>query len=354
MGRSHPNFPPPDRSPRILILRLSALGDVILTLPVLCALRKAFPQGWIAWACEPGPARLLRSHPDLDQLVVVPKRWLLRPGEIVRLFRQLRPAKFDWAIDVQGLTKSALLGRLAGARRQVTFATRDAREVSPLLATDLVYPRRTHVVERNLELLQVLGIAAGCPEFRLASFPESAQRVRQWREEFGWGESFAVINPGAGWPSKRWPPERFAAVARYLAATWALPSVVVWAGNHERALAAEVVALSQGTALLAPPTSLEDLAELARQATLFISADTGPLHIAAAVGTPCVGLYGPWPAERCGPYGPGHIWVQKMHLDGPSRQRRKAPPDFMLAIDVASVCAACDELLGRKEQSVAA
>ncbi|MCS7239231.1 MAG: glycosyltransferase family 9 protein [Thermoguttaceae bacterium] len=354
MDGSQPQSPPPDRSPRILILRLSSLGDVVLTLPVLCALRKAFPRAWLAWACEPAPARLLRLHPDLDQLIIVPKRWLLRPFAIAKLCGQLRRVRFQWAIDVQGLTKSALLGRLAGACRQVTFATRDARELSPLLATDLVYPRASHIVERNLQLLQVLGVSEVAPEFRVPAFPQSAERIRAWRGQAGWPERFAIINPGAAWSSKRWPPERFGAVARYLAAKWAVPSLVVWGSPSEHALAEEVVAHSAGAAAVAPPTSLEDLVELARQAALFLSADTGPLHLAAAVGTPCVGLYGPWPAERCGPYGAQHLSVQKMRLDAPSHVRRKASPQFMLAIDVPTVCAACDQILSRKSQSAAA
>ena len=347
--------PPADRTPRILLLRLSALGDVIHTLPVLCALRKAFPTAWISWAVEPGPGRILYDHPDLDELIPVPKRWILRPKAILSLRTLLRLRRFDWAIDVQGLTKSAALGRLAGARRQVTFATRDARELSPLLATDLVYPLRRHIVERNLELLQVLGVRDIQVEFKIPSWPEIAETVFRLRSQLGCGGRFAIINPGAGWPSKRWPPERFAAVAAHLRNHWKLPTIVLWAGKEERLMAEKVVGASQGAALLAPPTGIRELAELARQATIFVSGDTGPLHLAAAIGTPCVGLYGPWPAERCGPYGSQHLWVQKMHLEGPSRLRRRASSRYMEAIDVASVCQACDQILSRpQEASVAA
>ncbi len=344
-----PKVPQPSetRKPRILILRLSALGDVVLALPVASAVRVAHPGAWITWAAEPGPARLIANHPDVDEVVTVPKRWMFRPGLVLALYRQLRAQRFDWAIDVQGLAKSALLGKLAGARRQVTFATRDAREFSPLLATDVVYPRATHIVERNLELLQVLGIRVSRPEFRLGAFPEAARRVLLWCGELLNAEAFAIINPGASWPSKRWPPDRFAAVARHLADRWGLSSFVVWGNREERRLAEMVVAQAPAAAYLAPPTTLEELVELARRSRIFISADTGPLHLAAAVGTPCVGLYGPWPAERCGPYGPQHVWVQKMRLDGPSRLRRRAPTSFMEAIDIPTVCAACDEILSR-------
>jgi lipopolysaccharide heptosyltransferase I len=342
------------RSPRILILRLSALGDVILSLPVLCALRRAFPQAWIAWAVQQGPGRILADHPDLDERILVPKHWLLQPRAILALRRHLRSRRFDWAIDIQGLTKSAALGWLARASRQVTFATRDARELSPYLATDLVFPRKAHVVERNLELLQVLGIREAPAEFRLPHWPAAAETARQIRQHLGCTGPFAILNPGAGWPSKLWPTERFGRVAFHLQVRWQLPSLVLWAGAKEKNLAEQVVAASDGAAILAPPTGLQELAELCRQAAIFISADTGPLHLAAAVGTPCVGLYGPWPAERCGPYGLGHVAIQKMRLDAPSRCRRRASPIYMNAIDVPTVCAACDQILARKLSATAA
>ena len=114
-------------------------------------------------------------------------------------------------------------------------------------------------------------------------------------------DGFAVINPGAGWPSKLWPPERFAAVARYLGHDRGLASLVVWAGPEEQAWARTIVAGSEGHARLAPPTSLVELAAVLRRARLFISSDTGPLHLAAAVDTPCVGLFGPMPAGATGP-----------------------------------------------------
>jgi ADP-heptose:LPS heptosyltransferase len=126
-----------------------------------------------------------------------------------------------------------------------------------------------------------------------------------------------------------------------------MPSLVVWAGNQERSWADAIVAGSSGHARLAPPTSLTQLAALARRARLFIGSDTGPLHLAAAVGTPCVGLYGPMPAERNGPYGPQHIALQVRHFEGTSRQRRNVPPELMEAITVEMVCEACERILRR-------
>jgi heptosyltransferase I len=163
-------------------------------------------------------------------------------------------------------------------------------------------------------------------------------------------QGYAVINPGAGWPSKLWPTDRYAAVARHLGEVRQVPSLVVWAGPVERAMAEEVTRIGCESARVAPPTSLTELAALARRARLFIGADTGPLHLAAAVDTPCVGLYGPWPATRHGPYGPQHIALQQMLFDGPTRARRTAPPIYMESITTEMVCAACDRILLQSEK----
>jgi ADP-heptose:LPS heptosyltransferase len=158
------------------------------------------------------------------------------------------------------------------------------------------------------------------------------------------------LNVGAGWASKRWPVDRFADLARYLGERYHLPSVVVWAGDDERCSADQVIVNAGGFAHMAPATTLVELGALCQRAKLFIGCDTGPLHLAAAVGTPCIGLYGATSARRNGPYGDGHIALQKMLLTGGSRERRQADNAAMLAIEVADVCAACDELLSRSKQ----
>jgi ADP-heptose:LPS heptosyltransferase len=251
------------------------------------------------------------------------------------------------ALDLQGLTKSAVAARLSGAARRIGFDGADGRELSRWLNNELVPPTATHVVDRCLELLAPLGISGARARFELEDTPADAQaagallKARQLTR-------FAIVNPGAGWPSKRWPLERLAAVARHLGTRHALRSLVVWAGDEERAWAEQIVAYAAGHAVLAPATSLRELAAVARRAALFVSADTGPLHLAAAVGTPCVGLFGPMPAERNGPYGPLHVAVQRVCLQGTSRQRRTAGPESMEAISVADVCAACDTILARE------
>lgn len=344
----------PDAEQRVLLVRLSAIGDVLHGLPVACQLREAWPRAFIAWVVEGRSAELLAGHPALDAVIDVPRGWLQRPASVLDLRRRLRALRCNLAIDLQGLTKSAIAARLSGARTRIGFAGRDGRELSRWLNNVRIQPSATHVVDRNLELLRPLGIrpqseklTATVNSFRL---PERAQDASTAMDIIYAGQllpRFVLINPGAGWPSKLWPPGCFAAVARHLGRR-GLPSLVVWSGAKEHDLAAEIVSAAEGAAHLAPQTSLCELAALARRAALCLSSDTGPLHLAAAVGTPCVGLFGPMPAERNGPYGHQHIALQKICLSGSSRSRRTADNASMLAISVADVTAACDQLLERQ------
>jgi ADP-heptose:LPS heptosyltransferase len=159
-------------------------------------------------------------------------------------------------------------------------------------------------------------------------------------------DSFAVLNPGAGWDSRLWPADRYGEVAKHLAQRHGLRSVVTWAGPRELAWARAIVAAAAGHALLAPPASLPELAALLREAVLFVGSDTGPLHLAAALGTRCVALHGPTRPENSGAYGEGHAAVQELHQTGSNPRRRRAGNHAMRAISVPRVCDACDEVLG--------
>jgi lipopolysaccharide heptosyltransferase I len=343
----------PDQGPRILIVRTSAIGDVLHGLPVLCALRNRWPQAHLSWVVETRAAELLRGHAALDELVVVPRGWLRSPQAVFALRRQLRRLSPEVALDLQGLTKSAVAARLSGASRRIGFSAPDARELSRWFYTEQVRSQATHVVDRCLELLRPLGIDRPAVRFDLPTNQAAVGAARRWQEQLRLGRRFATLNPGAGWPSKLWPAERYAAVAQHVGQVWGLRSLVVWAGQVERTWAETIVAGSGGHAVPAPPTSLTELAALCRLAALFVGSDTGPLHLAAAVGTPCVGLFGPMPAERNGPYGPNHIVLQRVCLQGSSRARRRANNDSMRAIEVADVCRACDAILARSRADAA-
>ena len=336
------------RSPRILLVRLSAIGDVIHGMPVLCALRERFPHAHLSWVAERAGAKLLEGHKALDELVVVPRGWLKSPSQVWRLRRKLRELKPDVTIDMQGLTKSAIAARLSGCRRRIGFGDEKGRELSTWLNTELVSAPDKHVIDANLRLLGPLDIHSSSVRFDLPEQPMAALEADRTIHRLGFQDGFAVINPGAGWPSKLWPADRFGAVAEYLGRQWRMPSIVVWAGDKEKAAAETIVARSGGKARIAPPTTLPELAAVVRRGQLFIGSDTGPLHLAVAVGVPSVGLFGPMPAERNGPYGPRHIAIQKATFEGTSRERRSASSALMEAITIDDVCQACTTILQRE------
>lgn len=331
---------------RYLIVRLSAVGDCILSMPVACALRRHDPHAFIAWVVEPLAAKLLHGHTCIDELIVVPRGWWKSPRELKQLRSKLRSLAIDTAIDVQSLSKSALVAWLSGAKRRIGLRRPWGRELSLVMNNVRVSPSSTHVVDGFLELLRPLGIDSPEVEFRIPEDPAAAAKIAGLVDS-----PLAIINPGAGWASKQWPVERYAQVAAHLGRRHALRSFVVWHGDTERACAEQIVAGSAGHAILASPTNLTELAALARRAALFIGSDTGPLHLAAAVGTPCVGMYGTSRAERTGPYGPGHARLQAWYQDGTSRQRRNADNAAMRAITVEDACRACDEVLARSSHS---
>jgi lipopolysaccharide heptosyltransferase I len=337
------------KSPRILIVRLSAIGDVIHGMPLACALRERFPQAWLTWVVEERAAELLRGHEALDELIVLPHAWLKSPRVTWRLRNRLRATRFELALEAQGLTKAAIVAWLSGAKRRIGFGGQWGRELSPWLNTELVDASDRHAVDRNLALLEPLGIVSPQVRFQVPDSAEANDSAAAILQRLGLGDPLAIINVGAGWPSKLWPPDRYAAVAAHLGRARSIPSLVVWGSADERVRGEQIVAGAQGHARLAPKMTLSQLAVLARRAKLFVGSDTGPLHLAAAVGTPCVGLYGPWPAEKHGPYGPQHVVLQKMRLEGSTRERRHAPPIYMEAISVADVCAACEQILNRPQ-----
>ncbi len=333
---------------RVLIVRLSAVGDTILSMPIACALRKHLPKTDVGWVVARGAADLLQGHPCLDRLFVMPPEALQSPFALGRFVQTLRGWKPEVVIDAQGLTKSALLGWLSGARQRIGLAMSEfeGRELSTWLNNLIVQPTTTHVVDRGLELLRPLGIPAPQVEFQVPEFPSIRTRVASQLESLGMSEPWAMINVGAGWVSKIWPNDRYAAVARYLADRWSMRSVIVWGGEKERLAAEEVVSLSDGAAILAPRTSLQELAEWIRCTDLFIGSDTGPMHLASALEIPTIGLIGPMPVERVGPRGPNKVAIQHLRLDEKDRGQRKTRCEPMLSIDVPSVLNACGRILG--------
>lgn len=340
---------------RILIVRLSAIGDVVLSTPVLCALRKAFPKAKLGWVVERAGAQLLEGHQDLDDLIVLSKDAFRSVGNFYRAVKEIRRWQPTATIDLQGLTKSSLLAFASGAPLRYGFdkGDFDGRELSRWLNNRCIQPRSSHIVERGLELIQLLGAETTKIEYRLPEDDADSRFAKSVVKNHCLDQPFAIVNVGAGWPSKIWPSDRYAAVARYLSSQWGLMSLVLWSGDAERTAADAVVQQSDGCAALAPATSLKQLRSLIRHAKIFVGSDTGPMHLSVAVETPTVGMIGPMPLERVGPIGQQNRGVQCETLPRSLKSQRKTDCKPMLSIQVDDVCNACGTILSSVSKSAA-
>lgn len=302
----------------VALVKLSSIGDVVHALPVAAALKRQWPGARVCWVAEAREATLLGDRPDVDEVIVADTRgWrreragLVAMREALGVARALRARAFDVTVDLQGLMKSGILTALTRAPRRIGFAAGWSREwASTLFTNERVRPPAAarHVVDQYLALLGPLGIATPAVDFRIPVDAAAESRAEDLLAGAGIKphDRLVLVNPGAGRADKRWPLERFRELARRLADEAGARVVVLWGPGEE----AEARAIGGAGAVIAPPTSLRELTALARRARLAIAGDTGPLHIAAAVGTPCLGLYGPTSGVRNGPYGAAHRVLQ--------------------------------------------
>jgi heptosyltransferase I len=334
------------RPRHVLITRLSAIGDCIATIPLAVDVKTLWPECRLTWVVDCGAAALLEPHPDIDQVVRIGKKWLKHPARWPALRQQLRDLHADLVLDPQGLTKSSLLGWLSGARYRIGFDRSHARELAPWLATHRIARTSRHIVDTYRELL-----AHWCePEpgegrFHMPVYADAAQRVERLLAGLGLGGNWLVMNVGAGWPTRIWPTDRFGRLAQRIHKYYGLRTLVVWAGDGELEMAEQVADLADGAAVVAPPTSLTELAEILRRASLVVTSDTGPAHLTGAIGTPCVGLFGPTWGDETGPYGQQHRIVQSIVLPQRRGFQRRGEPVAMQAIPVEEVFDACADLL---------
>jgi heptosyltransferase-1 len=344
---------------RVLLVRLGALGDLVHALPFAAALRTAHPDARIDWLVDARYRALVDLVPIVNERLSLNTRALTGPASLPAVIGRLRLARYDIAFDAQGLIKSALLARASGAGRVIGFARAALREpAARVFYTDSIDPApATHVIEKTMSLLRAVGIEPSGVrwQFPLQGRPSPVPACT--REVLGIerGAPFVLINPGAAWPNKRWPAERFAALAREVQARHHLKSAVLW-GPGEETLAAQIARASAGAAEMAPATTLSDALALAQEARLLVSGDTGPTHLAAAAGTPVVGLYGPTDPARNGPWHPDDICVSRFAACACHHQRRchRLAAWCLADITVADVLAAVDERLARSSQRASA
>ena len=310
---------------KILIVRLSALGDIVHALPVLAAIKKAKPDAQVDWLVEESYASILSIASGLRKRIIVRASRSFATPEAVSfggLLGYKNAASYLWnqdydvALDLQGLIKSAVWARISFADRVIGFDAPNLREPRAAFlysetVTQASRPTGVHVIQKNLSILTALQIEPDAVELPLT--PKAGAETLAAIDAAGGRRRYIVINPGAAWPNKRWPPERFGALAAALRDRTGFGSLVTW-GPSERDLADSIVQASAGAAIAAPATSVSDLGVLMREAGLAVSGDTGPLHIAAAMGTPLVGLYGPtWP-ERNGPWDPNDVVISRANV----------------------------------------
>src|SRR5688572_11909025 len=247
---------------RILVVRLGSLGDLVHTLPAVAALRRRFPHATIDWLVDAPHRTFLELVPIVSSLVVLPARtaaaWL-------ETRRALRARDYDVALDFQGLLKSAALARLSGARRVIGFDRPALREAmaAPLYTERVIVDDRQHVIRKNLQLAASIAGAQGTNSLEFPIAAVASAEIDRFLNTVR--QPFALLNPGAAWPNKRWPPVRFGAVARHLRDRHGLRSVILW-GPGEADAARAIVAASDDAAELAPATGLPDLVALARHA----------------------------------------------------------------------------------------
>ena len=315
---------------RILIVKLSSIGDIVHAMPAAVAVRRALPEAALSWVVEARSAEILRGaylsdleRPLVDHLIEINTRSIRSEKnvekilpEISRQAKSIRKQKYDIAIDLQGLIKSGAIAKFSGAKQRWGFSRKDLREsASRLFLTDTVkIEPKTHIIRKQLRLAsQALGFAyddsrlefpIGTNEEHLAEANEIITRS---------GDAFALLNPAGGWVTKLWHAEKFGALADRIYKETGMISVVATAPN-EIELARTAAAHSRTGNLILTQPSLKGFFELAKRASVYVGGDTGPTHIAVAAGAPVVGLFGPTEWWRNGSLTPGDICVERADI----------------------------------------
>ncbi len=335
----------------ILVIKMSALGDVIQTLPVIPVLKQGFPGSRIHWLVEEAAEPVVRCHPGVDRVLVSrrsawPRQfrraetWPAAISQIRALVAELRKP-YDLAIDFQGLLKSGIWMGLTKAQRKVGF--RWARErLNRLFLNETVggINGELHAVERYLQLTAWLGCPqVREPEFGLRTPQESKSRMRSFLASQGWDPDspWAVLVPSARWPSKRWSQEGFARLGDRLAGSLGLQVALVGVGQDRPLVEGIRGKMLKRSINLAGSTDIPALMAILEMAKVVVSTDSGPMHMAAALGTPVVALFGPTAPWRTGPYGSNHRVVRREMSCSPCFRKRCATKSCMESIDPEEV-----------------
>jgi heptosyltransferase I len=318
-----------------LVVRLGSLGDIVHTFPAVAGLRKSFPSAEIIWLTHPRWVELVVSSCLATEVWPVDSRDLFSLRSSVA---KIRGRVWDAAIDYQGLWKSAFLPFLGYVKRRIGFSATTIREYGvPVLYTDRVATRAAHIAEQNGELTLRAGASKAVGQVALRVADTDVQIVRSNLEKQGVNR-YVVLSPGGGWRSKCWPAERFGTLCQGILAELGLRCVINY-GPEEEGLAAAVQAASGDAQPLVYDGELGQLMALLRGAACIVGGDTGPLHLAVALGTPAVALFGPTDPARNGPYPLGEIVLRNPNATT-SYKRGSVPDPSLLQLSVQEVLAA--------------
>jgi heptosyltransferase I len=284
--------------PRFLVLRLGSLGDIVHTFPAVSALRESFPGAEIVWLTHPRWKLLVESSGLASQVWATETRSI---RSLRKIIDDLRKAHWEAAIDYQGLWKSAGLAYFGGIKRRIGFSSETIREFGvPILYTDRVRCATTHIADQNGELSLRAGASNPVASFTLQIPKEAERKIHDFLKQLTL-DRYIVLSPGGGWRSKCWPPERFAELSKMIRDSLGLRCIVNY-GPGEDDLALAVRDCSGDADIVTYNGELGPLMALLRSAACIVGGDTGPLHLAIALGTPAVALYGPTDPARNGPY----------------------------------------------------
>ena len=323
--------------PRFFVVRLGSLGDIVHTFPAVAALRESFPKAEIVWLTHPRWKALVESSELATEIWEVETRSY---GSVRDVLGRIRKRSFTAAIDYQGLWKSGALPFLGRVPRRIGFSSHSVREFGvPLLYTDRVRSTQAHIADQNGELSQRAGARNGVGHFQLSVPSLQEAFALQLLRSFG-VDRYVVLSPAGGWRSKCWPPERYGVLCQQIYSNLGLRCILNQGPADEKCIAA-VKAASGDAAPIACDSSLHQLMVLLRNALCVVAGDTGPLHLAVALGTPVVALFGPTDPARNGPYRLACDSVKDMILRSPnaltSYKRGDEPDPSLLELDVATV-----------------
>ena len=350
--------------PNILVIKLSAIGDLVHSLPFLEVLKKGYPKAEIDWVVEEGASDIILGHPYIHRVIVSRRKsWLKRLGgngserltvfrEVHRFLKELRSCRYDMIVDLQGILKSGVLVGLArGGRKIGMIGSREGASLfirEPAIRVDY----NQHAIERTLAVAEFLGCDIRASKGRIPFTEKNSRRVDKLLQGKNLGRKWLVaINPIAKWDTKLWEAERFGLLAERLREN--LDCDIAFTGGPEDRSVIEEIAKSmkEKPLNLAGCTGLKDLACFYTRCSLLVTTDTGPMHIAAAMGCPTVALFGPTAPWRTGPYGPGHVVITGDVECRPCFRKRCNKMTCMKEISVSRVYDGVKEILERKKEN---